>query len=478
MNVGEKMNRNSGVLMPIFALSGDYGCGTFGKNAYNWIDYLSKANFSLWQVLPFGITDEHNSPYMSYSSFAGNPFFVDPETLYEKGLVTHDELKEQYVSDKFLCMYDTLKTKRFSFFTKAASRIKDRNEILDFLNKNPRINATCLFLALKSANNGKCWNEWNTFIPDSNVLFTWQFIQYEFHCQWNKLHSYAKSKNIKIIGDIPFYVSYDSYDVYSSPNQFLLDERNNPTHVAGVPPDYFCEDGQFWGNPIYNWKQMECDNFSWWKERLGYALSMFDGVRIDHFRAISAYWSIPASAKSAKEGKWEIGPREKLIDAFSEISGDKLILAENLGIIDKDTDKLLEYSKYPGMAVFQFGFDGNPLSPHLPHNYKENLIAYTGTHDNNTLLGFLWELDEETRNNVYDYLGTSKDAFNAIIRAIMMSPAGSVIFPVQDLLCYGADTRINTPGKAGGNWRYRVTDEQLKSVDWNHFAHLNKIYAR
>ena len=223
---------------------------------------------------------------------------------------------------------------------------------------------------------------------------------------------------------------------------------------------------------------MENDGYKWWKSRLGYTLTLFDGVRIDHFRAISAYWSIPAGAKTAKEGEWVEGPRGKLIDAFSEVAGDKLILAENLGVIDSDTDALLAYSKYPGMAVFQFGFDGNPLSPHLPHNYPENLVAYTGTHDNNTLLGFLWELDERTRRNVLEYLGNPSDAVPATLRALMMSAAGTVIFPIQDLLAYGADTRINTPGKAGGNWRYRITESQLDSVDWRAFLRLNEIYAR
>ena len=318
----------------------------------------------------------------------------------------------------------------------------------------------------------------NMTTPDPEALFAWQFIQYEFHRQWDRVHQYAKEHGVKIIGDIPFYVSLDSYDVSASPDQFLLDERYTPTHVAGVPPDYFSEDGQLWGNPLYSWESMERDGYRWWCDRLGYMLSLFDGVRIDHFRAISAFWSIPKDAKTAKEGHWEKGPANKLIDAFAPLAKGKLILAENLGMIDDDTNALLAYSGYPGMAVFQFGFDGNPLSPHLPHNYTENLVAYTGTHDNNTLLGFLWELDEDTRENVLDYLGEPEDGFDATIRALMMSAAGTVIFPVQDLLGFGADTRINTPGKADGNWRYRVTAEQLANVNWRRFAHLNRLSAR
>ncbi len=472
------MKRNSGVLLPVFALPGKYGCGNFGISAYKWIDHLKKGGFTYWQVLPFGITDQHNSPYMSYSSFAGNPYFIDPAALLAKGLVTHEEEEDQRVADPYLCDYETLKKKRFAFLKKAAERVENKEEIYTFLEKNPRINDTCTYLALREANGNKKWTEWTVNVPEHDDLFTWQFIQHEFHVEWERLHRYANMNGIKIIGDIPFYVSHDSYDVYSSPEQFMLDERNTPTHVAGVPPDYFCEDGQFWGNPIYNWDTMEKDDYLWWRERLGYMLTLFDGVRLDHFRAISAYWSIPADAKSAKEGEWVKGPGEKLIDAFAPLAKDKLILAENLGEIDADTDALLAYSGYPGMAVFQFGFDGNPLSPHLPHNYKKNLIAYTGTHDNNTLLGFLYELNEDTRQMVHDYLGYPADGFAATMRAMMMSVAGTVIFPVQDLLGYGADTRINTPGKANGNWRYRVTEEQISRIDWQKFAHLNKIYAR
>jgi 4-alpha-glucanotransferase len=223
---------------------------------------------------------------------------------------------------------------------------------------------------------------------------------------------------------------------------------------------------------------MEKDGYARWRERLGYMLNMFDGVRIDHFRAISAYWSIPSGAKSAKEGRWIKGPGKKLIDAFRPLAEGKLILAENLGIIDSDTEKLLKYSKYPGMAVFQFGFDGNPLSPHLPHNYEKNLIAYTGTHDNNTMLGFIFELDGDTRAEVLEYLGNPENAVEATVRTLLASRADTVIFPVQDLLGYGADTRVNTPGVAIGNWQYRITEEQIESVDWKKLSKMNKMYAR
>ncbi|MBR6259515.1 MAG: 4-alpha-glucanotransferase [Oscillospiraceae bacterium] len=471
------MKRQSGVLLPVFSLPGKYGCGVFGEDAGKWIDFLSESGFSCWQVLPFGVTDGHDSPYMSLSSFGGNPFFLDPDALYKQGLVTEEELREQEVADPYVCRYEILKEKRLSFLKKAASRVSDRAPVEAFLAENPIIAGACRFLAASEKNDCKCSRDW-TEEPDISDVFTWQFIQYEFHRQWKEIHEYAVKKGVSIIGDMPFYVSPNSYDVWASPEQFLLEKDGSPSMVAGVPPDYFSREGQKWGNPLYNWEEMEKDGFSWWKTRLGYMLSLFDGIRIDHFRAISSYWSVPSDAETAKSGKWNKGPGEKLVDALRSVSGEKLILAEDLGIIDDDTRALLKYSGFPGMAVFQFGFDGNPLSPHLPHNYRENLAAYTGTHDNNTLLGFFWELDENTRAEVMDYLGDPKDGCAAAIRALLMSRAGTVIFPVQDLLGYGADTRINVPGRAEGNWRYRMTEDQLNSLDRKRLKHLNTIYAR
>ena len=471
------MKRQSGILLPVSALPGKYGCGAFGASAYDWVDRLHEGGFSWWQVLPFGVPDDHNSPYMPYSSFAGNPNYIDPELLYKQGLVTKEELAMQIVDDPYLCQFEQLRHTRYRFLKQAAMRA-DRSTIDKFCQKNPCINDACHFLALRTANNGAQWRDWTVTAPPADDLLTWQFIQHEFHRQWEQIHDYATQQGVHIIGDLPFYVSYDSSDVWATPDLFQLDPKQNPAFVSGVPPDYFSQDGQLWGNPIYDWSAMEKTGFAWWKDRLSYMLTLFDGVRIDHFRAISAYWSIPADAASAKEGKWIPGPGVALIDAFSSIAKDKLILAENLGLIDQDTQDLLAYSQYPGMAVFQFGFDGDPNNVHLPHNYTENLVAYTGTHDNNTLLGFLWELDDATRKTVLDYVGNPADDCGAIRRALLMSRAGLVIFPVQDLLRYGADTRINTPGLAVGNWAYRITAEQMDKMDWKQYHHLNRIYGR
>ncbi len=476
------MSRKSGILMHISSLYGNYSCGSFGKSAFEFIDFLKECGFTYWQVLPFCITDEHNSPYMSYSSIGGNMYFIDLEILFKKNLITSKELKENQQHTPYICEFDRLKKERFILLKKAALRVKNKKEILDFMLENQEIQLCCEFMALKEANGNKTWNEWNISIPPPDNLFTWQFIQYEFHVQWNEIHSYASKKGIKIIGDLPFYVSYDSCDVRNNINQFLLDKNNRPEVVAGVPPDYFSEEGQLWGNPIYNWKRMKEDGYQWWKNRLSYTFNLFDGVRIDHFRAISEYWSVPSDSKNAKAGKWCVGPGKVMIDVIKDIAKDRLVIAENLGMIDQKVDDLLSYSQFPGMAVFQFGFDGNAKNPHLPHNYNKNLVAYTGTHDNNTLLGFIWELDNYTRNTVLEYVGfTDPDwnkCYDSIIKTMYMSTADTLIIPIQDILGYGADTRLNTPGKADGNWSYRITKEQLGSIDKNKFKRLNFIYSR
>ncbi len=476
------MNRAVGILMHISSLHGNYSCGSFGNSAIEFIDFLKKCGFSYWQVLPFCITDEHNSPYMSYSSIGGNINFVDLDILYEKGLLTKTELEQQKQHTPYVCEFERMKTERFELLKKASSRVTDRSDIYTFIEKNRTIGDCCEFMALKDKNDNLPWLDWTDTFPDSDTIFAWQFIQYEFHTQWEKIHQYANQNGIKLIGDLPFYVSYDSCDVRNNKEQFLLDENNKPRCVAGVPPDYFSEEGQLWGNPIYNWDIMKKNGYSWWKNRLSYMLTLFDGVRIDHFRALSEYWSIPANAKSAKLGKWVAGPRNDMIDIIKEAAKDRLIIAENLGHIDLKVNSLLEYSGFPGMSVFQFGFDGNTKNPHLPHNYIHNLVAYTGTHDNNTLLGFICELDNYTRKYMLDYVGFGESDWNkcydTIIRTMYMSCANLLIMPIQDILGYGADTRLNTPGKPNGNWGYRITKEQLDSIDTEKYKHLNNLYAR
>ena len=476
------MKRASGVLMHISSLPGAYSVGSFGKEAKVFVDFLEKAGFSYWQTLPFCMPDDCNSPYKSYSSFGGNPFFIDLPTLYDKGLITKQELEDAKQQSPYLCEYERLNKERLNLLKKAALRVKDRTQIAAFIKNQPYLAKAAEFLALRDANGSSEWQKWTKTSVDEDVKFMWEFIQYEFFSQWMQIKEYANKKGIKLIGDIPIYVALDSADVWSNPKLFLLDEENYPKCVAGVPPDYFSEDGQMWGNPLYNWDVMKKDGYSWWCDRVDYMLTLFDGVRIDHFRGLEAFWSVPADAKTAKEGKWEPGPSKDLIDKLKVVAGDKFIIAEDLGDITEDVIELLEYSGFPGMKVFQFGFLGEENSPHQPHNYPKNCIAYTGTHDNNTLLGYVWELDKETRNTVFEYCGGYEENWNIgcekIIRTVLQSHADTVIFPIQDIFVYGKDTRMNTPGTNKDNWAYRITEEQLKKVDTEKFKKLNKLYSR
>ena len=474
--------RASGVLMHVSSLPGEYSTGTFGKEAFEFVDFLVDCGFTYWQVLPFCMPDECNSPYKSYSSFGGNPYFIDLLALHEQGLLTNEELCAAKQNTPYLCEYDRLGAERIELLSKAAARVKNKEEIESFLKEYPYLEKAARFLALRDANGSLPWQEWAVEDADADRLFTWQFIQYTFFMQWKKVKDYANQKGIKVIGDIPIYVALDSADVWADPKQFLLDKNGNPKCVAGCPPDYFAEDGQMWGNPIYDWKAMKADGYSWWCDRIKYMLTLFDGVRIDHFRGFESYWSIPANALTAKEGKWVKGPGKALINKIREVADGRLIIAEDLGDITPEVVSLLEYSGFPGMRVLQFAFLGDKNSPHLPHNFTDNCIAYTGTHDNNTLLGYVWELDQNTRKRVFEYCGGWEEDWNIackkIIKTILASHADTVILPIQDILGYGADTRMNTPGTAKNNWAYRITREQLASIDREYFKNINELYSR
>ncbi len=478
------MERKSGVLLHISSLWGDYSCGSFGKAAFEFIDFLADCGFSYWQVLPFGLVDECNSPYKSYSTFAGNPYFIDLETLYKDGVLTADELNAARQQTPYSCEFDRLRDERVKLFVNAAKRLdaEKRKQINEYIEANKYLCDFCDFIALKTANANKEWTEWTVFDPSADDVFGWRFIQYTFFKQWALVKKYANSKGVGIIGDMPIYVSFDSSDVYADKRQFLIDENNRLTDVAGVPPDYFAADGQLWGNPLYNWDYMEKDGFGWWRDRIGFALNLFDGVRIDHFRAFESFWAVDGKAKTARDGKWVKGPGMKLINAIKSVAGDKLIIAEDLGDITKEVVELVEESGFPGMRVFQFGFLGGD-TPHKPHNYINNCVAYSGTHDNNTLLGYLWETPTDAKRDVMKYCACDFDRWNedgckAIIRTIFASNAGLAVFPVQDLLGYGSDTRLNTPGVAYGNWSYRITKEQLRLIDRAWLKELNRIYNR
>lgn len=476
------MKRASGVLMHISSLHGDFSIGSFGDEAREFIDFISDMGFKWWQVLPFCMVDECNSPYKSYSAFGGNPYFVDLKTLVGEGLLTEDEINAYRQSQPYSAEYVRLYHTRCDVLMLASKRVKNRTEIEDFIENHVYLKQFCEFMALKKANGEKAWCDWDTFETDPDVLFMWKFIQYEFFMQWAQIKIYANSKGVKIIGDIPIYVSYDSADVWANKELFDLDGNGRPNCVAGVPPDYFSKDGQLWGNPLYNWDLMAKDGYKWWLDRLRHMFSMFDGVRIDHFRGIESYWSIPGDAATAREGKWVKGPGKSFVDAVNAIKGDKLIIAEDLGEITEDVTELVKYSGFPGMRVFQFGFLSDGDNPHMPHNYNENTVAYTGTHDNNTLLGYVWELDDDRRRKMLEYCGyTDPDwnrGYDSILRSIYISNAALAVFPIQDILGYGSDTRLNIPGKADGNWQFRITRDQLMGIDREKFKKFNAMYAR
>lgn len=469
--------------MPVSALPGKYSVGSFGDGALRFIDMLADGGFTYWQVLPFCTTDEYNSPYRSFSAFAGNRLFVDLDSLYADGLLTASELHAAEQKTPYVCEYERLAVERMSLLKVAASRAgaELRTAVGDFISSEPDVADACRFFALKELNGGAPWTEWTDEEPSDVAVFEQAFVQYSFFTQWARVRAYAASKGVKVIGDVPIYVSYDSADVYFHKQLFLLDGEGKMTRVAGVPPDAFSEDGQLWGNPIYDWQAMSSDGYAWWQARLKHELKLFDGVRIDHFRGLEAYWSIPTDAVSAREGKWCAGPGAELVGALNDVAGDALLIAEDLGVITEDVVALRESAGMPGMRVLQFAFDGDADSPHLPHNYVKDCVAYTGTHDNNTLLGWIWELPPEVRARVFDYFGCRgnwDEACRTVVRSMLASSAGIVIFPIQDLLGHGADTRINRPGNATGNWAYRVTEDQLKSLDTAEYQKLNKLYSR
>ena len=468
------MKRKSGVLLHPSSLWGDYSIGSFGKEAREFVDFLCECGFGVWQTLPFCIPDEFNSPYKSPAAFSLNPFFIDLPELHRDGLITDAELLLAEGTEKYLCEFERLKRERMPLLFKAAKRAlkngRIKAEVKAFILKNPRIEKACKFLASKEKGDFE------------RGFLSWEFLHYEFYRQWWNLKKYANEKGVEIIGDIPIYVSFDSADVWEYPENFLLDRDGFPSEVAGVPPDYFSPRGQLWGNPIYDYSKMSKNGFSWWKERTEHALSLFDGARIDHFRGFSEYWSIPKNSETAASGAWRRGPGKELIAAISEVAQKRLLIAEDLGDIDERTAELRDAFSLPGMRVFQFAFLGDRSSEHLPHNFIKNCVAYSGTHDNNTLLGYLFECDSATREKIFEYCGYTgeniDEGLKYVIRALFASSANLVIFPIQDILGFGADTRMNTPGRGEGNWAYRVVREQIFSVDRAYYKRLNALYSR
>lgn len=484
-------SRKSGVLLNVSSLPGPFGIGVFGEEAKRFIYNIKEMGFSYWQILPLGNLDMGNSPYCSNSAFAGNYLYIDPRKLMADGLLSQADVDScKYKGTPYTVDYKFAFERKNEILRKAFKNFKQNSEFQKFIDENEWVVSYAEFCSLKNANQGKSWIEWTVFDDFSDKEY-YIFEQFEFYKQWIEIKSYAKDKGIKIIGDMPFYVAYDSVDVYANKDLFLLDsETFKPTDVAGVPPDYFSKDGQLWGNPLYNWKKMEKDGYKWWCERVKNNLKLYDVLRIDHFRAVASFWSVPASAKTAKEGCWCKGPGMKLINAISNVAEDTdgTFIAEDLGVFGEDVIKLLKESKLPGMRVIQFAFDGDVNCTHLPYNYDKNTIAYTGTHDNNTLLGWLWEATPDERKRCLDYCrfygnnwgdgGYKSESVRAIIETVWASVSNTCIIAFQDMCGFGSDARMNIPGVCELNWRFRTTEKTINEIDKEYFKKLNAFYGR
>lgn len=474
------MTRSSGILMPLFALPSPYGIGTLGKAAFDFIDFLSDAGQRVWQLLPLGPTSYGDSPYSSFSSFAGNPYFVDLDILIADGLLTQAEVSAlDWGSDPEHVDYTRLYEQRFDILRLAADRgvPRDREAFGRFCEEQKRwLGDYSLYMALKRRNGMRPWQEWPEEYrlrhPDAlsrsreelaSDIELFSYIQFLFFRQWDTLRAYARDKHILLVGDLPIYVAMDSADVWAEPQWFQLDGNGFPTEVAGVPPDYFNEDGQLWGNPLYRWDAMAQDGYSWWISRVGGTFRLFDIVRFDHFRGLESYWAVPYGDATARGGRWVKGPGLAFVRALADRFPNQNFIAEDLGFLTPEVKDLLAASGFPGMKVLQFAFDWREPSDYLPHTYTRDCVCYTGTHDNTTLRGWLTETDPRCLVTARRYLGIGKkEGFvRGMLRGGMSSVADLFIAQMQDWLDLGEGARVNTPGTSTGNWQWRMRADVL-----------------
>lgn len=481
--------------MHISSLPSKYGIGSLGVEAYKFVDFLKKAGQSYWQVLPICPTNFGDSPYQSNSVFAGNPYFIDLDTLKDEGLLKQNEIDNYYFgSDPTVIDYKLLFDNRYPVLRQAFSRFQKDESYYSFERENDFwLDDYALFMSIKEHNHFCSWNYWDrdilacdeTAINEyreklSRSIEFYKFIQYEFYKQWYALKKYANDNGIKIIGDMPIYVALDSAEVWRHPELFELDENKVPTSVAGCPPDGFSETGQLWGNPLYNWEYHRSTGYDWWIKRVRMSLKIFDRVRVDHFRGFAAYYSIPFGRDDATVGEWRKGPGMELFNAIRNSLGNADIIAEDLGFLDNDVHELLRNTGYPGMRVLQFAFNPNEDNIYLPHNITENSAVYTGTHDNDTFLGWYMSTKGEEREFTKRYLGIEKinDAPYAGIRAVFATKAETAIVPVQDYLVKDSDARMNTPATTSGNWQYRVGADELTDELADEIFAITKAFRR
>ena len=497
--MSHRLTRGAGVLLPIFSLPSPYGIGTLGKEARKFADLLKAAGQKYWQVLPVGPTGYGDSPYQSFSAFAGNPYLIDLGTLIEEGLLTEAEVSSRNFGERPEAVdYGLLYENRFAVLRLAFSRFRPEGEVLrereEFRRKHREwLSDYCLFMACKNALKGAPWSEWPEALrlrrPEAlreaserlaeEIQFQ-EFCQFCFFRQWEKFRIYLKEKEISLIGDVPIYAAMDSADVWAHPEQFLLDEARRPKAVAGVPPDAFTELGQLWGNPLYDWEWMARDGFSWWRRRMRASAQLFGGIRIDHFIGIARYYAVPAGAKDARSGSYFPGPGKKLLDVLEEEAGEAKIVAEDLGVFLPEVKALLTISGYPNMKVLEFGFDGGADNEHAPHNYVPNCVVYGGTHDNETMKGYLEGRQDWDLAYAYNYFGVSdREALRkAMVRAAYASVADAAVLQMQDILGLGNEARMNFPGHMGENWRWRLLPEQASPEVFETVRVYTGLYGR
>ncbi len=495
--MGTTLERGAGLLLPIYALPSPYGIGTLGKQALEFIDFLKGADQKYWQVLPAGPTTYGDSPYQSYSAFAGNPYFIDLDTLAQEGLITGDEIRALFWGDDpSYVSYGQMFENRPKILRKAFSRSRhqETEEYKRFCEENRFwLEGYALFMACKEHFQYKPWYEWPEGLksrrPEALAEYErllredvdyHMFCQFKFFQQWERVRTYANENHVELIGDIPIYVAYDSADVWQYPECFQLDENLTPKKVAGVPPDAFSDDGQLWGNPLYDWEYMEDSDFWWWRQRMRASAKLYDALRIDHFIGVVRYYTIPYPAVNARDGEWVWGPGGKLIRALKEEAGSTKIIAEDLGVVIPEVTELMEQEGLPGMKIIEFAFGGDNTNPHLPHNYTPNCIVYGGTHDNETLAGhFLgkggWEIEY-----AMEYMGIKQPErlIDRIFRTAYQSVASVAIFQVQDVLQLGNEARTNEPSTFGNNWRWRLYPGQLTWQEQGYLKRLVWVFRR
>lgn len=492
----ERNMRKSGVLLPITSIPSKYGIGTFSKSAYSFVDFLQESGQKLWQILPLGPTGFGDSPYQLYSTFAGNPYNIDLDEFIEYGWLTKEECDSYDVGKSDKVEYEKIYNSRFKLLKTAFlnSKIEQDKKYQEFIIENESwLTDYSLFMALKDYFKGHSWQEWDEPIKvrKKNAIIKYQkelkneisfycFQQYFFKKQWNKLKAYANKKGIEIVGDIPIYVALDSADAWSNPSLFQFDENLKPTLVAGCPPDLFSETGQLWGNPLYNWEEHKKQDYLWWVNRIAYCFDLYDIVRIDHFRGFDEYYAIPYADITAEYGEWKQGPGYELFAVLKKRIGNKPIIAEDLGYLTPSVYKLLKKCKYPGMKILQFAFDAKGDSEYLPHNAVQNSVMYTGTHDNDTIIGWYDSLSKADQRFAKKYAQVRKkeEVHWDFIRLALGSSSNIAIIPFQDYLGHGSKARINIPSTLGNNWEWRFMEGVCTKELAKKMKELVELYRR